>query len=173
MYYCLYVFLTYKFTGVSPHFLATNSLQPSEILRMSSLSVSQSSSSSDWSRSGTSTPSSDFLPSTLFLLPPSFINANQLKAFASKLEKGYGDKILLSVVHEAIRDNANGLLPQAMAKLADAVPDARTTGKQWVKIPEGGHNSHQFFRDLTSLVRTIVLPSRHLTWSTCRKILCR
>jgi hypothetical protein len=143
--YYLYVFPTYKFIGVSPHFFATNSLQASEILRMPSLSVSRSSSSSDSGQSGTSTPSSDFLLPTLFLLPPPFINVDQLKAFASKCEKGYGDKILLSVVHKASCDDANGLLQQTMAKLADAVPDARTTGKQWTKIAEGAHNSRSVF----------------------------
>jgi hypothetical protein len=108
---------------------------------MSLLSVSRTSSSSDSGQSGISTPSSDFLPSTLFLLPPRFIGGGQLKAFASKLEKGYGDKILLFVVHEATCDNAHGLLQQAMAKLSDAVPDARTTGKKWIKVLDGDHNS--------------------------------
>ncbi|KAF9240387.1 C-type lectin protein [Melanogaster broomeanus] len=111
---------------------------------MSPPSISRSSSSSDFGLSGTSSASSEFfnLPSKLFLLPPLFIDGSQLSAFASKLEKGYGDKILLSVVHEASCGHTSDL-QQAMSKLTDAIPDARTTGKHWIKPSYFAQTTHE------------------------------
>lgn len=55
--------------------------------------------------------------------------------FASRLDKGYGDKILLSAAHAAPFDMKE--LEATMVRLGEAIPDVSTTDKQWVKVPEG------------------------------------
>lgn len=102
---------------------------------MSPSSVSRSSSQSDSGLSGTSTPTSEFVPSKLYLLSPHFIDGARLEAFTSKLEKGYGDKIFLAVAHEG-PFNANEV-HTAVVRLGEAVPDICLADKQWVKVPEG------------------------------------
>ena len=104
-------------------------------LSMSAPSISYTSSFSDSGRSGSSTPSSEFVPSKLYLLPPHFIDGGRLNAFASKLEKGYGDKIILSVAHAAPFDVNR--VEAAMTRLGEAIPDVCAVDKQWVKVPEG------------------------------------
>lgn len=102
---------------------------------MSAPSLSVTSSQSDSELSGTSTPSSEFVPSQLYLLFPHFVDVARLEAFASKLEKGYGDKILLSVAHQGQFDMKD--VQAAMVRLGEAVPEASLVDKQWVKVPEG------------------------------------
>ncbi|KAG8221369.1 C-type lectin protein [Butyriboletus roseoflavus] len=103
---------------------------------MSAPSISQTSSYSDSWRSGISTPSSEFVPTKLYLLSPHFINGDLLEAFTSKLEKGYGDKILLSVAHKGPFDVED--VEAAVVRLGEVIPDACPVDKQWVKVPEGG-----------------------------------
>ena len=102
---------------------------------MSAPSISYTSSYSDSGRSGTSTPSSEFVLSKLYLLSPHFIDGARLEAFTSKLEKGYGDKILLSVAHEESFDSKD--VQAAVVRLGEAIPDACLANKQWTKVPEG------------------------------------
>lgn len=102
---------------------------------MSAPSISLTSSSSDSGQSGTSTPSSEFALSRLYLLSPGFIDGARLEALTSKLEKGYGDRVLLSVAHEGPFDLED--VQAAVGRLGDAIPDTCLADKQWVKVPEG------------------------------------
>jgi len=102
---------------------------------MSAPSISLTSSSSDSGQSGTSTPSSEFVLSRLYLLSPRFIDGARLQALTSKLEKGYGDRVLLSVAHEGVFDLKD--VQAAVVRLGEAIPDACLADKQWVKVPEG------------------------------------
>ncbi|KAI9571718.1 C-type lectin protein [Boletus coccyginus] len=103
---------------------------------MSAPSISLTSSSSDSGQSGTSTPSSEFALSRLYLLSPGFIDGARLEALTSKLEKGYGDRVLLSVAHERPFDLED--VQAAVGRLGEAIPDTCLADKQWVKVPEGG-----------------------------------
>jgi hypothetical protein len=102
---------------------------------MSASSISYTSSYSDSGQSGTSTPSSEFVPSKLYLLSPHFIDGGRLEVFTSTLEKGYGDMILLSVAHEGSFDLKD--VQAAVVRLGEAIPDACLVNKQWAKVPEG------------------------------------
>lgn len=134
---------------------------------MSAPSISYTTSSSDSLRSGTSTPSSEFVRSKLFLLPPHFIDGASLEAFTSKLEKGYGDKILLCVAHKGLFDvNA---VQAAVIRLGEAIPDACPADKEWVKVPEGkmcGIAPMSLWPEHSFAPRWGVLPCRWCTYPT-------
>lgn len=130
-------------------------------------SISYTSSYSDSGRSGISTPSSEFVPSKLYLLSPHFIDGALLEAFTSKLEKGYGDKILLSVAHKGPFDVKD--VQAAVVRLGKAIPDACPADKQWVKVPEGktcGIAPMSLWPEPSFAPRQCVLPRRWRTYPT-------
>lgn len=102
---------------------------------MSASSISRTSSSADSERSGISTPPSEFAHTKLYLLSPHFIDGVRLEAFTSRLEKGYGDKILLSVAHKGPFDLND--VQAAVVRLGEIIPDACLADRQWAKVPEG------------------------------------
>ncbi|KAG9311989.1 C-type lectin protein [Chiua virens] len=102
---------------------------------MSAPSIATSS-VSDSELSGASTPSSEFPPSKLYLLPPHFINPGALETFASKLDKGYADRVLLFVAHEAPFELND--VEAALVRLGETLPDACTADKSWSKVLEAG-----------------------------------
>lgn len=125
-------FVTYKFAFLHPNGIVASLVR---FVNMSAPSISCTSSHSDSGLSGTSTPSSEFVPSKLYLLSPHFVDGARLQAFSSKLEKGYGDKILLSIAHERpfnVKD-----VQASVVSLGEAIPDLCLVDKQWVKVPEG------------------------------------
>lgn len=90
------------------------------------------------SSSRTSTPSSEFVPSRLYLLSPHIIRLGRLGLFASRLDKGYGDRILLSVAHTAPFE-VNSIKAAIMHLSELVTPDACLADKEWVKVSEGNH----------------------------------
>ncbi|KAH7907882.1 hypothetical protein BJ138DRAFT_971121, partial [Hygrophoropsis aurantiaca] len=104
-----------------------------------------SSSSDSEGHSGTSTPSSEFQPAKLFLLPPSLATPAFLTSFASKLEKGLGDKAVLSVQNKSedvsTVDEKDSLLA-AFSDLALVFSDF--VNKQWSKVTTEGQDVPYF-----------------------------
>ena len=86
------------------------------------------------STSGSSTPSSvsEFQPAKIFLLSPSLLDTHFLANFSKKLDKGFGDKIVIPVYH--FDASPAGWVQEAFKSL----PDVDVEGKQWERyIVEG------------------------------------
>lgn len=81
------------------------------------------------STSGSSTPSSvsEFQPAKIFLLSPSLLDTHLLVNFSKKLDKGFGDKIVIPVYH--FDASSTGWVQEALKSL----PDVDVEGKQWEK----------------------------------------
>jgi hypothetical protein len=75
---------------------------------------------------------SEFQPARIFLLSPSLLDIHFLANFSKKLDKGFGDKIMIPVYH--FDAPPAGWVQEALKSL----PDVDVEGKQWEKyIVEG------------------------------------
>jgi hypothetical protein len=84
-------------------------------------------SNSSTSRSNTPSSASDFQPTKNFLLSPTLLDIEFLRKISKKLDKGSGDRIVISINHSDA--STNGWVQEAITTL----PCVDVEGKRWEK----------------------------------------